>query len=539
MAALTRRDLLTTLGAGWLIDAELPSRRPIEGALLGARHRVGHWLRDGTLDGASGPTERVDVVVVGSGVSGASAAWRLAGAGVEVRMLELESFLGGTSAWGEDGVVAHPWGAHYLPAPNADARGTLRVLEELGALTGWDAQGNPLFREDLLCHAPDERLFYRGDWHPSLTPTSALDARSREELERLRAIRRAYRKRIGNDGRPAFTIPLALSSRDPELLALDRLTMSEWLTREGLVSPFLRWYVEYATLDDFGAGLDDVSAWAGLHYFCARKVETEQLRGSHYLVWPEGNGRLVKHLLSRMHGLREEDQLVTAVEPTGEGVRVRCLDVSGPQPVRRTLEARAAILAIPGFVARRLLPAHVAKGLTPRPASPWVVANLHVERPFEPNHAWDSVLYDNPSLGYVDAGHQRTRPDERTVLTYFRAFGARNVEATRAELVERRWASLAADVLLDLAPAHPDLAAQTRRLDVMVWGHAMPRPRPGFLSDGGRTPLDVAPLLDERIAWAHVDQSGYALFEEANAHGVRAAEAIGAALGATMGASWL
>jgi hypothetical protein len=113
------------------------------------------------------------------------------------------------------------------------------------------------------------------------------------------------------------------------------------------------------------------------------------------------------------------------------------------------------------------------------------------------------------------------------------------VEATRAELVERRWASLAADVLLDLAPAHPDLAAQTRRLDVMVWGHAMPRPRPGFLSAGGRTPLDVAPLLDERIAWAHVDQSGYALFEEANAHGVRAAEAIGAALGATMGASWL
>lgn len=539
MATLTRRDLLASIGAAWLVDAELPGRRPIDGVLVGASHRVGHLLRDGLPRANDAPSERADVVVIGSGISGASAAWRLAAAGVEVRMLELEPFAGGTSAWGEDGAVAHPWGAHYLPAPNPAARASLRVLEEMGEVTGWDALGNPQFKEESLCHAPDERLFYRDEWHPSLVPKAALDPAERRDLEHFRQRRNHYRTLVGRDGRPAFTIPLSLSSRDPELLALDRLTMSEWLDREGLHTRFMRWYVEYATLDDFGAELTDVSAWAGLHYFCARKLETAQLHGSHYLVWPEGNGRLVKHLLGRLHGVREHGQLVTGIESVPGGVRVHALDIGHGTPLRRTIDAGAAILAVPGFIGRRLLQPAPAARLTARAASPWVVANLHVKRTFDPNHAWDSVLYESASLGYIDAGHQRTRPDERTVLTHFRAYGGADVARTRTELLGRGWASLASDVLLDLAPAHPNLAESTSRIDLMVWAHAMPRPRPGFLTASGRGPFETVTLLDERIAWAHVDQSGYALFEEANAHGVRAAEAICEVLGVNPGASWL
>lgn len=539
MAALTRRELLASIGAGWLVDSASPASRSFHGTILGASHRVGHLVRDGVVSAPSAPPERADVVIVGSGASGASAAWRLAAAGVEVRMLELERFPGGTSAWGEDGVVAHPWGAHYLPAPNPSARATLRLLEELGAVTGYDATGAPTFREELLCHAPDERLFFRGEWHPSLAPLTALEPHEVAEFERFQEVRARLRALVGRDGKPAFTIPLVDSSRDPELLALDRMSMANWLDREGFRSRFVRWHVEYATLDDFGASLEDVSAWAGLHYFAARKLETEQLRGSHYLVWPEGNGRLLKHLYTRMHGQRELGVVVLGVENEGDGVTVRTLDTSESPPRSRTFHARAAILAVPGFVARRLVTPALAAKIVRRTASPWLVANLHVRRPLEPNRAWDSVLFDGAGLGYVDAGHQRTRPAEDTVFTYFRAFGDADVEGTRARLVDERWANLAADVLLDLAPAHPDLASTTSRLDVMVWGHAMPRPRPGFLTDEGLRGLDAGPLLDARIAWAHVDQSGYALFEEANGHGVRAAEAVCRTLSIDAGASWL
>jgi hypothetical protein len=231
--------------------------------------------------------------------------------------------------------------------------------------------------------------------------------------------------------------------------------------------------------------------------------------------------------------------LATSVAPLPRGgVEVRYLDLE--RRAQRRIEARAAIVATPAFVAARLLPPAIVQRNEPllqrRPAAPWLVANLHVRRPIEPNLPWDSVLHDASGLGYVDAAHQRMAPTERRVLTYYRAFGGPDTAAARTALLQRDWTELASEVLLDLAPAHPELASQTERLDVMVWGHGMPRPQPGFL---GAKPFRTQPLLDAQIAWAHVDQTGFALFEEANQRGVRAGEAIADAIGAARGESWL
>jgi hypothetical protein len=46
-------------------------------------------------------------------------------------------------------------------------------------------------------------------------------------------------------------------------------------------------------------------------------------------------------------------------------------------------------------------------------------------------------------------------------------------------------------------------------------------------------------MLADRVAWAHVDQTGMALFEEAQARGVAAAEAIAPLVGASLGETWL
>src|SRR5512139_3083904 len=124
----------------------------MRGRIVGAGHALGHALREARAVAPSGVGERCDVVVVGSGVSGASAAWRLRACGIEPTVLELEPFAGGTSAWGEDGALPHPWGAHYLAVPNPEARVTLRLLAEHGVVTGWDAAGRPEFRAELLCH---------------------------------------------------------------------------------------------------------------------------------------------------------------------------------------------------------------------------------------------------------------------------------------------------------------------------------------------------------------------------------------------------
>lgn len=549
---MDRRAFLSAVAAGWLVDAAAPPRRAMAGRIVGASHAAGHLLRDGGPAAAASKTDappaRADVVIVGSGVSGLSAAWRLAAAGLDIVVLDLEPRPGGTSAWGDDGPVPYPWGAHYLAAPNPEARAALRLLQEMGTVTGWDAAGRPVFNPLELCHAPQERLFYQGEWHPGLVPVDELSAEELAEVARFHEIEADLTGRVGSDGRAAFQIPLDQSSRDPDLLALDAISMQAWLDREGFRTPFLRWYVRYAMLDDFGGASEDISAWAGLHYFAARKLRTAELEGSHFLVWPQGNGRLVQALLERARPRLLLGALATAVRPLPAGrVEVDYVDVARGEG--RRLEARAVVLATPAFVTRRLFPEAASRGLPARASSPWLVANLHVEDALNPDHPWDSVLYEAEGLGYVDAAHQLTdlaataRPgagllplSRRTVLTYYRAWGEADVAAARAALLAAPWEGLAEGVLRDLAPAHPHLHDKVSRMDLMIWGHAMPRPRPGFL---GPRPFEAPCALDARVVWAHVDQSGMALFEEAQARGVRAAEVVAQAMGVVLGETWL
>ena len=74
--------------------------------------------------------------------------------------------------------------------------------------------------------------------------------------------------------------------------------------------------------------------------------------------------------------------------------------------------------------------------------------------------------------------------------------------------------------------AHRGLGRLVDRLDVMRWGHAMVRPRPGFLV-GRRRQKAAQPYRG--IHFANTDLSGVALMEEAFYHGLRAAEEVLAA----------
>jgi phytoene dehydrogenase-like protein len=472
---------------------------------------------------------RADVVVLGGGVSGLSAAWRLSQSSLDVRLLDLEGSLGGTSTFSEDGVVPHPWGAHYLPVPNTEARATLRLLSEMGVITGFDALGQPKLDSRRLVHAPDERIFYKGAWHPGLIPFDALTGQELGELDTFLRLAELATAARGKDGRPIYNIPLSLSSADSASLELDAWSMADWLSAHDLNSPFLRWFVRYATLDDFGADPEETSAWAGLHYFAARKHRSEETAGSHYLVWPEGNGALVKALQARLSARVETSCLGVSVRSSKDGVTVGYLK-PGAQEVFE-VSARGVVLAVPSFIAQRLIDA----SLPARVSSPWLVANLHVRRPLAQSEAWDSVIHGASGLGYVDASHQLTAPTERTVLTYFRAYGEADVARVRAELLAAGSHDLATSVLEDLRIAQPQIGGDLERIELVVWGHAMPRPSPGFLASA----LQPQVLLGERVTWGHVDQAAMGLFEEAQFAGVRAAEALARALQVELGESWL
>ena len=99
----------------------------------------------------------------------------------------------------------------------------------------------------------------------------------------------------------------------------------------------------------------------------------------------------------------------------------------------------------------------------------------------------------------------------------------RRREGTRKQLLDAKWSDLAEVVLTDLERPHPEIRELVTRLDVFRWGHAMIRPRPGFITSRER--LEAA-KPDGRIHFANTDLSGIALFEEAFDHGLRAADEV-------------
>jgi hypothetical protein len=334
----------------------------------------------------------------------------------------------------------------------------------------------------------------------------------------------------GRDGKPLFAIPLDASSADEEWRALDRISMAEYLRREGFDSKPLRWYVDYCCRDDYGSTARQVSAWAGLHYFAARNGVAANADSSTVVTWPEGNGYLVRALTERSGAEFSNQALVTRIARRDKGVAVDYFDAQTQRSIR--IEADAAIVSLPHFVAAR-----VVEGLSPTDAAdfsyaPWAVANISVDRmpggrgmPL----AWDNVVYDSGLLGYVDATHQRLEQARKeTVLTYYWPLSHAEPPAARAEALRRplgEWQQL---FLRDLYRAHPELVGHVTNMDVWVWGHGMVRPTPGFIWGEARRQAarHRAPFF-----FAHSDLSGISIFEEAYCRGVDAAQALAAHLG--------
>ncbi len=527
---LSRREFLlyglgaaAGAGAAWRLfrPASRPSSR-ILGEIVGASHAIGHRLREGRFPPPSA-TESIGVAILGGGVAGLSAAWRLAKRGrTDFRVYELEAREGGTSSWGANGVTRFPWGAHYLPGPGPEAVWVRELLEEIGVVVGHGPDGEPIYDERQIVSEPEERLFLAGAWREGLFPGEGASAEDLRQAGAFRDLMSAFRARRDAAGRRAFAIPVEASARDADLVSLDGMTMGAFLEAHGITSPRVRWWVEYACRDDFGCSLATASAWAGVHYWASRAEDGP------LLAWPEGNGRLVRALAEAAGPRIETGRLAIRVAPEDRRVVIDLWDPRSDRVTRVT--ADHAVLAVPRFVAARIVepwrdaPPAWLREFT---YAPWMVANVWVDRVpqgagFEAS--WDNVIHDSESLGYVVATHQmpRSAPGP-SVLTYYRPFVGLDPAAERERMLATRWEAWRDLVLADLSVAHPGIEASISRIDVMLWGHGMIRPTPGFVWGGARA---AAATSLGRLRFAHSDLSGIALFEEAQHWGVRAAEEI-------------
>lgn len=546
-------------GAGFWRWQEITSKVNYPG------REIGHLLRAMRPSQWPAPSAEyvTDVAIVGSGIAGLTAAWRLAREGHTRFALIMGPEPHGNAASGSalvDGErLRYPTGAHYLPLPSMESTHVRTMLEDFGVLVDGASTATPTYDERVIVHAPDERLYRDGRWQEGLIPIAAGDASpappsrdgrsqapSRSAIDRFLRTVDGLREARGADGRKVFAIPIVLSSTDPQWTALDAITFSAWLLREGYDDPALHWYLDYCCRDDYGANASQVSAWAGLHYFASRNGQARNAGRGAVLTWPEGLDALATRLEAAAFANRSNlaaapsrlEGTALSMRDTRNGVEVLCARFEGRGLSTFIVRARRAICAMPLFVAKHVVAPLRSDGYDPAQhaprVAPWLVANFVMKRhPREADGAelaWDNVLYGSSGLGYVVSTHQEIRvaPSRSTVFTAYRALA--DAFPDHSPDAARKWMSRAApDELGALAGEELNavygwrFAPCVERVDITMRGHAMASPAPGTLANRGLRNLRDS---DGPILYAHADLSGYSVFEEAAWWGWRAADRV-------------
>jgi len=511
------------------------SYKNIPGAIKGPNSTAGHVLRDKISIPPSSGSRTVKTLIIGSGISGLSAGRWLKKQGYnDFEILELENHTGGNAFFGKNEVSAYPLGAHYITIANNEDKLLTDFLQENGVITGY--QNNlPVYNEYYLCFDPEERLLLNGQFQEGLVPEFGVPDAEKRQIKKFFQLIDGYKNKKGTDGKYAFDIPIANSSADEEFRKLDKVLFSDYLKSEGFTSSYLLWYLHYCCKDDYGQKADKVSAWAGLHYFAARRGKAANADTNAVLTWPEGNGWLMKRLAEAVDGHVTKNQLCYQVKFNAEGkVEATMYDIA--KKTTSTVIAENVILATPQFVNQKLL----LNAAIPRQVnyskfsySPWLIANItvnHLPQAKGTGLCWDNVAYDTASVGYVNARQQSVKlVQDKTVLTWYLPLCDREPRLSRLAAYTRTYEQWLDIMIPELEYMHPGITEGIEKVECWLWGHGMIAPTVDFI--WGDDTHNARQPINNKLFFAHTDLSGISIFEEAFHHGIRAANEVLATYG--------
>lgn len=491
--------------------------------LSGTNHILGHrlWLKNFPK-----PTKEIKIpyLIVGAGVTGLSVARQFKKKGIEnFLVLELENTIGGNSANGENKYSKFPFAAHYLPLPNLRDKELLNFLEESKIIVGYE-NNLPVFDETQLCFDPNERLFIRNSWQTDLIPRYGNSKKVDNQIDLFLKKMTDFRDKKGNDGKYFFDIPISFCSEDSNLDYLDSKTMKGWMLENNFNSEEIFEYVDYCCRDDFGLGIEYVSAWAGIHYFASRKHENVKYDNT-VLTWPEGNARLVKHLKSYVESKVLTNNLVYDIKNNSNGVKAFVFDSKNNESV--IFSAEKVIITAPQYIVKHLLSNR--KIITEKfNYAPWFTATITLsDIPDNGSFplSWDNVIYKAKGLGYVYNQHQNLEQIiEKKVITYYYSFSSNDINKDRKQLLKNPVEYWKKIVITDLEIAHPGIEKYIIDIEIHRIGHGMISPVPNFIK--GSEIKEASKSLEDKIFFAHSDLSGISIFEEAFHQGIDIANKI-------------
>jgi len=478
---------------------------------------IGHLVRT-PLNGQEkiSQTFETDVLIIGGGISGLTAGYFLQKQSkLDYKILELDKTIGGNSQSGENSFSKFPYGAHYLPIPNSDDHELIQFLVEKKIINSIDEDGLPFFNEDDLCHDPHERILQNNYWNEGLMPVKNLTPKDKNELDKFLSFAEILKNVKGPNDKYVFQIPIHEGDLNDDWRKLDEISFKQYLIQQGYSSDYLFWYLNYSCRDDFGQGIEHISAFAGLHYFAARRGKGANCKSNEVLTWAEGNGKLVSLLAETQGNQIHTNQIVRSISVHENGVEIVVQHTSTKEFY--LYNAKKIIMAIPFHVRQKLLPLQL-KSIQAPSHQPWLVSTILLSH-FDDKHGfpicWDNVFKEGKSLGFINNRNQYlgTNTEIKNCFTLYMPLDDDLPSQTRKNYYTKSDEELKQTILNEWKKYYPNIEDSILELDFMLWGHGMVSPGIHYLCHPERNELRKP--IDNKVYFAHTDYSGISIFEEA------------------------
>jgi protoporphyrinogen oxidase len=472
-----RRDFIKFVVAGAVtagcpIDLSLVSAQTGQAQLNhtadvdGEDNRICHQVRDGKVFSRPAVSARHDVVIVGGGVSGLAAAYRLQHR--DFLLLEKEPHWGGNAYAMEYEGSTYATGSAFLTKDEH----TYPFAKEIGL-------------EPLPINSSDATII-RGElvfdtWGEGLSnlPYSA-------------SIRESFKK---------FKKEMLSIDVDKRTKELYNQPFSDYL--KGFPAELTQWWDNFGP-SNWGATSEDTAAALAIETL--QEMAGESRTDDRY-TWPGGLGAITKKLAETLQ-TKYSDRMqtgATTVAVVSEKNEVHVVYMLGGE--LKTVAAKAVIMATPKFITRRIvegLPGKQSDAMHDIHYIPYPVVNLIFDKPVF-NHGYDTWCPGNSFTDFIVADWViRKQAGYQQKFNILSCYTPMKEEERSQLLTETGARKIAANVLADFQKLMPGLNVDPIEVHIYRRGHPLYMSTPGLYTQ-------VQPLARhamDRVFFANTDSEG-------------------------------
>ncbi|NME67477.1 NAD(P)/FAD-dependent oxidoreductase [Flammeovirga aprica] len=447
--------------------------------------------------------EKVKTIIVGGGVAGLASAYQLREK--DFLLFELSDRFGGSSSSQNHGNTVFAQGAHYdMTYPEKFGKEVLQVLEELNVIEKKGAFYEFKEKEYLISESFLTNTKYKGEYYDQVLLPSAETTKFYELLQ-------PYYSKI--------TLPSRLSAAETK--SLNDINFKTWLIEQriNLTEQLVRG-LNYHLIDDFGAGIEKVSAFAGIAYYAVRPEFGECCAT---FSPPEGNYYFINKFLKQLPAEKLKDNhLVTSIQKKEGQFEVSVIDVKAKKI--KIFYADEVIYAGQKHALKYILK-EKQPSLKHLEQAPWMVVNIVLKKDNTiPFGAWQNEDLSNETefMGFVDSTTQ-TLKEDRVLTAYYCFSSADKHKLTKVAQYPKEIAlQTSRNISSFFNLKEEDLISQIEKVYINLMGHAMPIPIPHYLFKDMNDNRE-----HEKLVYAGVDNGRLPFLTEAIDSGLKAVELLG------------